>query len=132
MTIESSGNGQSQGRDEHTERLKRILEQLDASIARLSLALALPLDSKEGLMQVLRGGDALASGPAHAEHPSERWRSNLRGLLTLRDDLVRKCTEEVGPDVTLQIMVEVETHLVAQGFKPGADGLDLEQLRRSN
>ena len=132
MPSESSGKVHSQGRDEHVERLKRVLEQLDASIARLALALAVPLDSKEGLLQALHGGHAPVSGQAHAENSNQRWHSNLRGLLTLREELVRKCAEEVGYDTTLQLMVEIETHLLSQGFKPGADGLDLDQLRRPN
>lgn len=52
----------------------------------------------------------------------------LRGLVVLRYELVSKSVEEVGLDATRQVLIEAERHLVAIGFAPGGDGIDLEAL----
>jgi hypothetical protein len=115
----------SQGRDpheqRHLQRLQGLLEQLDMHIARLGLLLGLALDTHQGQLQALHGSphNARHNAPLHAQ---------LRGLLVLRYHLVARCAAELGPAMTWQLIVDAEQHLVACGFKPGADGIDLERF----
>lgn len=118
----------SQGPDpheqRHLQRLQVLLEQLDVHIARLGLLLGLALDTHQGQLQALHGGPrpAEAAGVPH----NEPLHAQLRGLLVLRYHLVARCAEEVGPAMTWQLLLDAERHLVACGFKPGADGIGLD------
>lgn len=109
--------------DGHLLRLQGLVEALDTHIARLGLQLNLPLQHASGLQQALHGLQDAATSPRDA-----RQLMVLRGLLVLRCDLVAKSVEDVGIETTLQVLIEAERHLVAHGFAPGADGIDLDTL----
>lgn len=114
----------------HVRRLERALEQLDANIARLGQSLGLALDSPPDLREALRGESPAGRPHASPRHREEELRLRLRGLLTLRYELLRRCFDELGPDVTFGLIVEAEQQLEAQGFRAGADGLGVELLLR--
>lgn len=130
MSTEPIQDATAPAANAHAWRLQNVMEQLDVNIARLALALDLSLSSKEGLSRAMLDGHAAAPGESHATHRADHLHAKLRGLLVLRYDLVKKCAEEIGPAATCQIMLEVESHMEAHGFKPGADGIDTELLRR--
>lgn len=110
--------------DGHLRHLRDLLVQLDIHIARLGLLLDLPLHTEEGLSQALQG-EAPANTHAHQGHlPAQ-----LRGLLVLRYDLMVRCTEDVGPDVTRELLLDAEQTLRAHGFHDGADGIPMSRLQ---
>jgi hypothetical protein len=104
------------------------------------MALDVPLDSaaaQDALMasapvQVAFERRQVASGSTVVQVSSERRvshkRNELRGLLALRYHLEAVSVNENGLLLTRQVLVEAQAHLVRQGFKPGADGLDLDDL----
>jgi hypothetical protein len=126
--------------DDKAERMGASLEALNARIARLAMALDVPLDSaaaQDALMasapvQVAFERRQVASGSTVVQVSSERRvshkRNELRGLLALRYHLEAVSVNENGLLLTRQVLVEAQAHLVRQGFKPGADGLDLDDL----
>jgi hypothetical protein len=116
--------------DTHVWRLQAVMEQLDLNIARLALALGVSLGTKEDLSQALRDSRPGPPAPLNAAHRVDHMHAQLRGLLVLRYNLIQKCAAEIGPDATWQIMVEVETHMEAHGFVPGADGISRDLLHR--
>lgn len=106
--------------------LKQVMESLDVHIARLALALGVQLDTRTSLSEAMRDRPAEAPGSSHAAHRLDELRAELRGLMVLRDKLIAQCADELGPHAARQVVMEVESHLRANGFKPGADGIALE------
>jgi hypothetical protein len=106
--------------------LKQVMESLDVHIARLALALGVPLDTRTGVSEAMRDRPAEAPGSSQAAHRLDELRAELRGLMVLRDKLIAQCADELGRDAARQVVMEVESHLRANGFKPGADGIALE------
>ena len=110
------------------QRLQRALEQLDAGIARLAIALGLQPDDQTDLFEAVGAHLAAHEADGQAHHGSHQLRINLRGLLTLRSDLIRHCVEEFGQGQAIRVILQAEHHLSALGFKPGADGIRLPHL----
>jgi hypothetical protein len=128
--------------DEHrVERMGASLEALNARIARLAMALDIALDD-QATLQALVASPQVKSVPVERRDSSQsavmvhvgperrkaHQREELRGLLTLRYQLEASSVNEHGLALTRQVLVDAQDHLIRQGFKPGADGLGLDQL----
>jgi hypothetical protein len=127
--------------DHRAERIGASLEALNARIARLALALDIALDDQAALQALVaspqiksvaverrESGQSAVVAYAGPERRKAHQREELRGLLTLRYQLEASSVNEHGLALTRQVLVEAQDHLVRQGFKPGADGLGLDQL----
>lgn len=122
------------------------IEALNVRIARLAIGLGVSLDSEVEVARAMSQTLAVsavsherrtAPGPSAASHtgPDRRMahkREELRGLLVLRYGVETRYVDEVGVVATRQILVEAEAHLVRDGFKPGADGIDLDRLFKAS
>jgi hypothetical protein len=124
--------------------LESSIEALNVRIARLAIGLGVSLDNEAELARLMhqqhpaspvaheRRSPSGAVDTSHlAANPDRRLahkHEELRGLLVLRYGIETRYVDEVGVVATRQIMVEVEAHLERDGFKPGADGIDLERL----
>ena len=127
--------------DDLTQRLSASMETLNARIARLAMALDVALNDRAAVDALMAKAHfqsvdnerrrAPADGP-QVRVTSERRRAHqceeLRGLLVLRYHLEVTSLKDNGWTVTRQVLVQAEDHLVRQGFKPGADGLDLDDF----
>ena len=133
-----SGNAIAQQLD----RMEHTMGDINARIARLAMALGVSLQSDDDITRAIsrpkaaahpverresadRRGDLRASSPER--RVAHQW-EELRGLLVLRYGVEKRLVDEVGVDVTRHIMVESEQRLERDGFKPGADGVDLNRL----
>ncbi len=125
--------------DDVSQRLGSSLEALNARIARLAIGLGVSLDDRnevDALMhqpQVAPVAHERRSGrtgyPAgNVERRVAHQREELRGLLVLRYHMETVSVTAHGLDVTRQVLSEAQAHLVQQGFKPGADGLGLDDF----
>ena len=124
-----------------TQRLQASMAALNARIARLAMALGVDLIDRAAVdavmvKQLTLPGEverrrASADG-SHDTVTSERRqahkREELRGLLVLRFQLETASLNDNGFAVTQHVMAQAEAHLVRQGFKPGADGLGLNDF----
>lgn len=129
------------------------MEELNARIARLAIALGVSLESDHEVQQVMqrksfqqvappqakpratdrRSGTQLAFKGLDRRSGSDRrlaykW-EELRGLLVLRYVVEKTYVEQVGLDATREIMTTAEQHLQRDGFRPGADGVNLDSFR---
>ncbi|PXW96615.1 hypothetical protein C7444_106134 [Sphaerotilus hippei] len=116
----------------HLQRLEQSMEALDVQIARLARVLGLPLDQKDGFLEAMREIHAPGAGLSSSVHRDVVLHTELRGLLVLRYDLIRRYAEQVGPETTRHLLLEAESHLLAIGFELGADGIDLDGLLPAN
>ena len=123
--------------------MESSIENLNARIARLAIGLGISLDREDEVARLMSQNQP-ASALTHerrnvlelsavSEHkgPDRRMahkRQELRGLLVLRYGVETRYVDEVGVVATRQIMVEAEAQLVRDGFKPGADGINLDRL----
>jgi hypothetical protein len=55
-------------------------------------------------------------------------REELRGLLVLRYGVTTRFTQKLGAEVTRDLFICAEEKLLREGFRPGADGIDLRAL----
>lgn len=129
-----------QTNDEALERLGHSLEALNARIARLAIGLGVSLDDRASMEQLMHQPPAPQVAPERrvarqSGYPSDagerrvsHHREELRGLLVLRYQIETDSVTDNGLEVTRQILQETEEHLVQQGFKPGADGLGLDEF----
>jgi hypothetical protein len=133
--------------------MESSFEDLNARIARLAIGLGISLDTDHEVSRALgfhlapaeaqerraptdrREGNRANTdrrGPEHSSAGPElriaRKKEELRGLLVLRYSMETRYVAEVGVGATRQILLEAETHLMRDGFKPGADGVDLNHL----
>ena len=123
--------------------MESSIEELNARIARLAIALGVSLKNDAEIAHVMTWHEEVPVSPERrgtAERPDAfrtgsspdrrvaHQREELRGLLVLRYGVETRYVDEVGVTVTRQILVEAEAHLVRAGFKPGADGMDLDRL----
>lgn len=119
------------------------MEALNARIARLAIGLGVSLKSDDDVRQAMNRHPALPMSHERRvtpdSHPESRTGSDtdrrmahkweeLRGLLVLRYGVEARYVDLVGVVTTRQILIEAEAHLVRDGFKPGADGIDLDRL----
>ena len=129
--------------DHRAERVGASLEALNARIARLAMALGIALDDEANLRALVaspqikpvaverRDTSQSVVSAVIREGPERRvahQREELRGLLTLRYHLEASSVNEHGLALTRQVLADAQDHLVRQGFKPGADGLDLDHF----
>lgn len=129
--------------DEHMRRVGGSFEELNARIARLAIALGVALDTDEAVQRVLGiAGVRAKAGPPDGVTERRRQRNafsgsdrrqthkwvELRGLLVLRYGVEKQYVEAYGLEATRHLLHATEEHLTRDGFKPGADGLDLRPL----
>lgn len=127
--------------DDLTRRWGASMEALNARIARLAMAIDVDLNDRlavDTLMArpqnpaVAQERRAASADVAHVSVTSERrhahHREELRGLLLLRYQMEVSSLTDHGWHVTREVMKQAEEHLVRQGFKPGADGLGLNDF----
>lgn len=141
MQTESTHDNEMEAR---LQSMESSIEVLNARIARLAIGLGVSLDNEAEVARLLNQQHPaspvaherrLSSGDLDTSHlganPDRRLahkHEELRGLLVMRYGLETRYVDEVGVTATRQIMVEVEAHLVRDGFKPGADGIHLDRL----
>lgn len=141
MPTEPSDEWDSQ--DQRLQNMETSIEALNARIARLAIGLGISLENENEIASLMNQNHP-ASAVTHerrsvlelsaaSEHkgPDRRMahkRQELRGLLVLRYGVETRYVDEVGVVATRQIMVEAAAHLVRDGFKPGADGINLDRL----
>ena len=124
-------------------QMESSIEAINSRIARIAIALGVSLKSEDEVTRVIRQpeGQALLherlGTPERREAFSEsagpdrrvaNMREELRGPLVLRYGVETRFLEEVGVTATRQILVQAEAHMVRAGFKPGADGVNLDRL----
>ena len=127
--------------DDLTHRLGASMEALNARIARLAMALDVDLNDRVAvdILMATQHTPAVAEerrrvgvDVPHVNVTSERrqahQREELRGLLLLRYQMEVTSLTDNGWNVTRDAMKQAEDHLVSQGFKPGADGLGLNDF----
>ncbi len=129
--------------DGTSQRLSSSLEGLNARIARLAIGLGIQLDDQSAVNTLMaqpqltpvaqeRRASNGAGGGAHPGTSVERrvahQREELRGLLVLRYHMETVSLNDNGLTITRQILEQAEAHLVRRGFKPGADGLGLDDF----
>jgi hypothetical protein len=105
-------------------RMEASFEALNARIARLAISLDVPLDHEDHIHDILKSPQATYfADPQH-----KRYWIELRGLLVLRYGMEKNAAEMVGVETLKQILIDAEEHLALEGFKPGADGLFINEL----
>lgn len=113
------------------QRMALSIEALNARIARLALALGVSLQTEGALSGVLHGPQPETEPHPFQSTPERRvagkW-LELRGLLVLRYGVEKRYVDQVGVDLTRQILVQTEAHMLREGFQSGADGIDLHRL----
>ncbi|KAB2896604.1 MAG: hypothetical protein F9K35_13630 [Burkholderiaceae bacterium] len=109
---------------EHLRRMVALLDALGARITRLAQALDMPLDNPGDVERALLHGNE--SVPPHDRHAS--MREELRGLLVLRYNVVKRYADEVGAQAARDILVCAQDQLLREGFRPQAPGMDLRSL----
>lgn len=122
-----------QARANSLDRLDKSMTELNARIARLALALGVSLENEEEVRSILsHRPDAhpmhAEQGPRFQQMEHEHVLIELRGLLIMRYGIERHAAEDQGVSVVRRVLEQAEAELSKHGFKPGADGLDLEQL----
>lgn len=124
--------------DELTQRLGASMEALNVRIARLAMALDVALNdrSEVSALMATRQMQPVAierrTVSSQVGVTSERrrvhHREELRGLLVLRYHMETASLNDNGFTATRQMLLQAEEHLLSQGFKPGADGLGLDDF----
>jgi hypothetical protein len=106
----------------HVRRMVSSMESLNTRIARLALALDMPLDRQGEQSQLM------SCHPVAPNLPMAHQREELRGLLVLRYEVQTRCVARIGITATRQILVEAEQKLLLKGFHLGDDGIDPDFL----
>lgn len=117
-------------------RLDHTVVALNERIARLAIALGVSLEHEEDVRRVLQHKPATRA-PSHDAHApphndshhdmSHVW-TELRGLLVMRYGIEKHIADDLGASVTRRVFEQAEAQLASEGFKPGADGLDMSPL----
>ena len=135
---------EQEGRALHLQNMASSLQELNARIARLAIGLGVPLETEADVANLMRQKHP-ASPVAHERRrgaeqlDDSHWGANpdrrvahkleeLRGLLVLRYEVEKNYVDDVGVAATRQILSTTEENLAREGFKPGADGMDLNRL----
>lgn len=123
--------------------MESSIEALNVRIARLAIGLGVSLTSEADVAQVLKRQPVLPACPerrlakntspaSHAGSGSDRRKAHqweeLRGLLVLRYGVETRFVDLVGVVTARQLLVDAEAGMVRDGFRPGADGIDLDRL----
>ena len=116
--------------------IDRSLSELNARIARLGMALGISLEKEEEIQRILnhqpKGHPMHAEqGPEFQKNEQEHVLIELRGLIIMRYEIERHIAQDQGATVTRQVLEQVQVNLKKHGFKPGADGLDIDKLFKS-
>lgn len=106
----------------HVRRMVSSMESLSTRIARLALALHVPLNRQGEMSQLM------SRHPVAPNLPMARQHEELRGLLVLRYQVQTRCVARIGVTATRQILVEAEQKLLLKGFRLGDDGIDPDFL----
>ena len=129
--------------DELVQRLSASLESLSERIGRLAIGLGISLDDPQAVQKLMdqkqipaidrerrvAPADGQASfTPMTGERRAAHLREELRGLLVLRYQLETDILKDNGLTVVRQVIEQAEGRLIQRGFKPGADGLDLDNF----
>lgn len=138
--------------NDRLQRMEGSMEELNTRIARLAIALGVSLNTEHDVQHVMsksfqqvappqalpRAGDRRDAQPTSFKGLDRRsgtdrrlaykW-EELRGLLVLRYGVEKTFVQQVGLDATRQIMTTAEQHMQRDGFRPGADGVDLDTFR---
>ena len=125
------------------QQMELSIEGLNARIARLAIGLGVSLGSDDEVARVMsrhmvthaaserrdvsNRREFTRTGSDADRRVDHQW-EELRGLLVLRYGLETRYVDQVGVAATQQIMIEAEAHMERDGFKPGADGIDLDRL----
>lgn len=122
------------------QRMENQLTDLNARIARLALALGVPLDTEHDVQAALTSlqppviaierrvtADRRGASRGGSDRRRGASRLELRGLLVLRYGTELRLVEQVGVASTRQVLHAVEQRLEHQGFEPGADGVHLDR-----
>jgi hypothetical protein len=123
--------GDGDGRALYLQRMALSIEELNVRIARLALALGVSLQTEGELSYLLQEPPAQTDSHPFQSTPERRLASKwleLRGLLVLRYGVEKRYVDQVGANVTRQILVDTEAHMLREGFQSGADGIDLHRL----
>lgn len=118
--------------------------ELNARIARLAIGLGVSLESEADIARVMHKAHP-ASNFTHERRSSQssvdtfhpganpdrrvaHKMEELRGLLVLRYSVENQFVNDIGVDATRKILTDSESKLEREGFKPKADGIDLNRL----
>jgi hypothetical protein len=139
--------------DLRSKALEAEIEGVNTRIARLAMALGAPLGSEDDVLRVLDrsampqevvspyakdreitgdvkldGRFSMADRRTDANHRKAYEWEELRGLLVLRYEMEKHYVEQMGLEVTRDILLTAEAHQAREGFKNHPDGLDLKTL----
>lgn len=119
---------------DHVRRVSRSFVELNARIARLAMMVDAPLTSEQDIQKIIhrQTGNFQAttdtavtqSGAGTSGRLAQQW-NELRGLLVLRCNLITQMLDDLGLELTEQVVMQGEEHLERVGFKRGADGFHL-------
>lgn len=134
-----------QNNQELIQRVSAAIEGLNVRIARLASALHVPLDERSAKRVLMSSRPVqsvvherratpvdLTRSSTGIERRQSHLREELRGLLVLRYHMEATSLNDNGLAVTQLAMVQAEEHLLRRGFKPGADGLHLDDFFNGN
>src|SRR3989339_1014429 len=134
-----------QNNNELIQRVSASLEILNVRIARLASALHVPLNDRFALSALMSKHPVspvvnerrttmidLAQVSTGFDRRQGHLREELRGWLLLRYHWKTTSLNDNGLTVTHQALVQAEEHLLRRGFKPGADGLSLDDFFNGN
>ena len=129
--------------DEHAQRLSASLASLSERMARLAIGLGVRLDDQQAVQELMdqpqmppvendrrtssANGEMEFSAPS-TDRRQAHLREELRGLLVLRYHLQTDILTDTGLTLARQIVAQAQERLIRKGFKPGADGLDLDHF----
>lgn len=123
--------------------MESSIEALNVRIARLAIGLGVSLTSDADVVQALRRQPVATASPERriakdtpfascAGSGADRRRAHqweeLRGLLVLRYGVETRFVDLLGAVTARQLLVDAEAGMVRDGFRPGADGIDLNRL----
>jgi hypothetical protein len=129
----NSDDIQLQAQANSLHRLDTSMAALNSRIARLAMVLGVSLDREDDVRRVLAHHPDphplhAAQGTEFQKFEHEHVLIELRGLLVMRYGIEQHIVEDQGASVTRRVLEQAQAELAKHGFKPGADGLDLEQL----
>lgn len=139
--------------NDRLHRMEDSMEELNSRIARLAIALGVSLKTDHDVQQVMSRKSFQQEAPPQAvprvsdrrsgassafkgldrrsgtdRRLAYKW-EELRGLLVLRYGVEKNYVQQLGLDATREIMTTAEQHMQRDGFRPGADGVDLDTFR---
>ena len=128
-----------------TDRNESYMADINSRIARLAIALHVSLRSDDDVRAALHElaqdlgpvpevtSSIAADGHVHApvdgsQKRNQALRSELRGLLVMRYGAEQRLVQNMGVQAAHKLMADTEARLQREGFQPGADGVNLNQM----